>query len=75
MIMKKLLLLLAIVLISCDDRRSPEHSTKETLDYGTCVVELSVRSKTHEYLIYQTGSYGAVGGMVHLPECKYCNEE
>lgn len=70
--MKKLLLLLAIALVSCDDRERSQPKTNETVNYGTSIVELTVRGKTHEYLLYQIGNYGACGGMVHLPECKYC---
>lgn len=72
-IMKKLLLLLAIALVSCgDDRKQARFKKDEASNYGTSIVELTVRDKTHEYLLYQIGDYDACGGMVHLPECKYC---
>lgn len=65
-------LLIACLFISCDERPIAHSNFSNVSNYGCALKEFTVRGKIHEYLIFQSGSRS---GMVHLPECKYCQTD
>lgn len=65
-------LLIACLFISCDERPRSRPNFSDVSNKGCVLREFTVRGKTHEYLMYESG-YQA--GMEHLPECKYCQKD
>lgn len=41
--------------------------------YATYIIELNVRNERHEYVLTKISRY--LGGMEHLPNCKYCTKK
>lgn len=69
--MKKFIFMSALVFVSCAQHQNK--NVDEISKPGYEVVEIQVRDKAHEYLIYrEEHMYQGYFGMVHLPECKYC---
>lgn len=68
-----ILLLLACLFIGCVEDRKPAPVDLVGVEDSYCSIKtLTVRGIKHEYIFYSAGSYGAVSGMTHLPNCKYC---
>lgn len=72
------LALLALSLIGCAAEQPQENvEAKASVSYSTdskiSVVEVDYGGETHEYVLFRSG-YGknSIGGINHLPNCKYC---
>ena len=71
-----IILFLSIILFNSCDNRPQGITSYEGVDNCNCVIKtFTVRGYTHEYLLYTPTVQGETSGMVHLPECKYCNNE
>lgn len=72
--MKKIIFLLGVILLGgCDYNTSigisPEGNTP--FDFIT-----HFEYKNHQYIKFRTSNSGsAIGGVVHDPDCKYCNKK
>lgn len=67
-----ILLLLTCLFVGCECREPAPVDLVGVKDDHCSIKILTVRGIKHEYIFYSAGSYGAVSGMTHLPNCKYC---
>lgn len=72
--MKKILFLLGIVLLcSCERNTSVGVSPEGSIPFEFIT---HFEYKNHQYIKFlDNNGYSSIGGVVHDPDCKYCNKK